>query len=87
MGLLNAQFILLLVKMVVCVLPGILGIFLLVSSEEAKRSMRNSFCKNLFGVGDAIKHTQFQRFLTVIGIVGILFSLAVTWFGLLRHYV
>jgi hypothetical protein len=54
MQLLNIGFAILLIKIALCVLPGVLGIFFLVSSEEAKRHMRSTVCNKLFGISNAI---------------------------------
>ncbi|MGJ8649001.1 MAG: hypothetical protein ACSHX4_01460 [Opitutaceae bacterium] len=86
MSLLNLQFLMLIVKIVFCVLPGVLGIFLLASSEESKRGMRNSFCNNLFGISNAIAFPKFARALTIVGIIAIIYSVVTTWFFLLRDF-
>jgi len=86
MPLLNLSFIILIVQMVICVLPGVLGIFLIVSSEDTKRSMRNTVCNQLFGVSNAIECPKFQRFLIIVGVLGILFSIPATWFVLLSKF-
>ena len=52
MQLVNLSFAILVMKISFCVLPGVLGIYLLASSEESKRSLRNSFWQRgkVFGV-------------------------------------
>lgn len=87
MELLNVGFALLLIKMAICILPGVGGIFLVVSSEELKREMRNDLCNRLFGVSNAIPYPKFARTLTVIGVVLILLSLTAIWFLLLQGLV
>lgn len=87
MELLNVGFALLIVKMAICILPGVGGIFLVVSSEEIKREMRNRFCSQLFGVSNAIPYPKFATTLTVIGVILLLLSLAASWFLLLRGFV
>lgn len=86
MSLLNLQFFMLIVKIVFCVLPGVLGIFLIASSEETKRGMRNSFCNSLFGISNAIAFPKFARFLLIIGSIAIVYSIGATWFFLLRGF-
>jgi hypothetical protein len=83
MELLNPAFVILLVKITVSVLPGILGIYLMIMSEESKRALRNRFCNGLFGVSNAILYTTFERALLIIGIVGLLFSAVASWFLLI----
>lgn len=85
MELLNPAFIILLVKITVCVFPGIVGIYFLSMSEESKRSLRNSFCNRVFGVSNAISFSSFERSLWIIGILGILVSLAASWFLLISQ--
>lgn len=86
MSLLNLEFIILIVKIVFCVLPGVLGIFLIATSEESKRSMRNSFCNSLFGVNNAIAYPKFARILIIVGVIAIVYSIASSWFFLLRGF-
>jgi fatty acid desaturase len=87
MELLNIGFALLIVKMAICILPGVGGIFLIVSSEEFKREMRNRFCSQLFGVSNAIPYSKFATTLTVIGLILIVLSLGAIWFFLLRELI
>lgn len=87
MPLLNLEFIILIVKMIICLLPAVLGIFLIVSSEDAKRAMRNTLCNKLFGVSNAIEFPKFKRFLIIIGVLTILYSIPATWFLLLRSFI
>lgn len=84
MELLNVKFVILLVKIVVCVMPGVMGIAFLVMSEEGKRELRARFCRAMFGVSNAIPFGKFIRGVTICSIAAILFSLAVGWFLLLR---
>ena len=86
MGLLNLQFIILIVKIIICVLPGILAIALLAMSEDSKRSLRNSFCNQVFGLSNAIAFDKFQRLLTILAVIVILYSMTATWFLLLSGY-
>lgn len=87
MELLNIRFVLLIIKMAMCILPGVGGIFLLVSSEEIKREMRNRICSQLFGVSNAIPYPRFATTLTVIGVILIVLSLVASWFFLLRGFI
>ncbi|NBB79333.1 MAG: hypothetical protein GVY36_07805 [Verrucomicrobia bacterium] len=73
--------------MAICILPGVGGIFLIVSSEEFKREMRNRFCSQLFGVSNAIPYSKFATTLTVIGLILIVLSLGAIWFFLLRELI
>jgi hypothetical protein len=84
MQLLNLSFAILIIKMALCILPGVLGIYFLVSSEETKRELRNTFCSKLFGVSNAISYPKFERSMQVFGALLLLFSLAASWFLLLR---
>lgn len=83
MELLNPAFVFLVVKIAICVLPGVVGIFFLSISEDKKRELRNTLCNRIFGVSNVIPYPKFDRSLTVIGILGILVSAALTWFVLL----
>lgn len=84
MQLLNLGFAILIIKMALCILPGVLGIFMIVSSEETKREIRNTFCNKLFGMSNAIPFPKFERSMQVLGTLLLLFSLAASWFLLLR---
>ncbi len=86
MDLLNIGFALLVVKIALCVLPGVVGLFLLISSEESKRNLRNSVCNVLFGVSNAIPSKDFNRTLYIIGSIAIVFSFVASWFLLLRKF-
>jgi hypothetical protein len=86
MQLLNIKFAILLIKIALCVLPGVLGIFFLVSSEESKRHMRSTVCNKLFGISNAIPFPQFARFLYISGTLLLLFSAVATWFIHLRKF-
>ncbi len=85
MQLLDVGFAILLIKMAICILPGVLGIFLIASSEEKKREMRNSICNKLFGVSNMIPFPKFERTLYIMGTLLILFTLVATWFLILRE--
>lgn len=86
MQLLNISFAILLIKMALCVLPGVLGIFFIVSSEETKRDLRSTLCNKLFGVSNAIPFPKFERFLYISGTILLLLSLVASWFILLRGF-
>jgi hypothetical protein len=86
MQLLNISFAILIIKMAICILPGVLGIFMIISSDEKKRELRNTFCSKLFGVSNAISHPKFARALIVMGTMMLVFSLAASWFLLLREF-
>ena len=79
MELLNISFALLILKITFCVLPGVMGIFLIVSSEDNKRKIRNKICGRLFGVRDAIPLHKFARFLYFVGALSILLSVTASW--------
>ena len=83
MELLNPAFVILVVKITVCVFPGIIGIYLLAISEEKKRDLRNKLCNRLFGVSNAIPYPNFERALMVIASLGLLLSAAAVWFVIL----
>lgn len=84
MDLLNIQFALLIIKIGICVLPGVAGAYLIAMPEETKRSLRNRVCNYLFDVSNAIPYPKFARTLNIIGGLFIGFSLLATWFLLLR---
>ena len=86
MELLNVSFAILLIKMAICILPGVLGIFFIASSEETKRHMRSTLCNQLFGVSNAIPFPKFARFLYISGTLLLLLSLVASWFILLQGF-
>ena len=86
MQLLNVGFAILLIKVAISVLPGVLGIYLIAASEEAKRSMRSAICNQLFGISNAIPFDKFSRFLYIIATLSLLFSGVAAWFLLLRKF-
>ena len=86
MELLNISFALLLIKMGLCVLPGVLGIFFIVSSEETKRDLRSTLCNKLFGVSNAIPFPKFERFLYISGTILLLLSLVATYLIHLKKF-
>jgi hypothetical protein len=86
MQLLNISFALLLIKMALCVLPGVLGIFFIVSSEETKRDLRSTLCNKLFGVSNAIPFPKFERFLYISGTILLLLSVVATYLIHLRKF-
>ena len=86
MPLVNISFALLVIKLAVCVLPGVLGIFFIASSEETKRHMRSTLCNQLFGVSNAIPYPKFARFLYISGTLLLFISIGLTWFIHLRKF-
>ncbi|WPJ97855.1 hypothetical protein SH580_09040 [Coraliomargarita algicola] len=74
----------LIIKMAICILPGVIGIFMIVSTEEKKRELRNTICNHLFGVSNAIPYPKFALTMVVIGSLLLAFTLAASWFLLLR---
>lgn len=84
MQLLNLSFAILIIKIAICILPGVLGVFMIVSSEEKKRELRNTICNKVFGVSNAIPFPKFERTMQVMGSLLLLFSLVASWFLLLR---
>jgi len=84
MQLLNLSFAILIIKMAICILPGVGGVFMIVTSEESKRELRNTFCSKIFGVSNAIPYPKFARSMLVLGSLLILFSLVASWFLLIR---
>jgi hypothetical protein len=57
---------------------------MLSSSEEKKRELRNSFCSKVFGVSNAIAFPKFERTMQVMGALLLIYSIAASWFLLLR---
>lgn len=86
MALLNIQFLILIIKVAVCVLPGVFAVFLLANSEDNKRAMRNTICSKVFGVSNAVPFPTFERALIILSCIAIVFSIVASWFLLLRHY-
>ncbi len=86
MELLNVGFAILLIKIAICVMPGVLGIFFIASSEETKRQMRSTLCNQLFGISNAIPYPKFARFLYIAGTILLFISIALTWFIHLRSF-
>ena len=86
MELLNVSFAILLVKMVICVMPGVIGIFFIASSEETKRNMRSALCNQLFGISNAIPYPKFARFLYIAGTILLFISIGLSWLILLRSF-
>ena len=84
MPLLNIGFAILIIKMLICTLPAVLGIVMIVSSEESKRGFRNKFCSKVFGMSNAIPYLKFTRTMAVLGTALLAFSLLSTWFLLLH---
>ena len=84
MALLNIGFVILIIKLAICTLPAVIGIALIVSSEESKREFRNKFCSKVFGMSNAIPYLKFTRTMFVLGTLLLAFSLVSTWFLLLR---
>ena len=84
MPLLDIGFAILIIKMLICTLPAVLGILMIVSSEESKREFRNKFCSMVFGMSIAIPYLKFTRTMYVISTLLLAFSLVSTWFLLLR---
>ena len=84
MELLNIGFALLLIKMAICVLTGVFGVYFIVSSEEAKREMRNTVCRSLFGGVITIRFAKFARRLCILGAILLIISVVSSWFLLLQ---
>jgi len=86
MELLNIGFAILLVKIVIAVMPTVVGIVMLSASEDTKRSWRNSFCRKTVGVSNAIPYSKFVRYLYIAAVLLLLFSMVAAWFLLLRGF-
>jgi hypothetical protein len=86
MPLVNISFAILVLKLSVCVLPGVLGIFFIASSEETKRRMRGTLCNRLFGVSNAIPFSKFKSFLHISGTLLLLLSLVATYLIHLKKF-
>ena len=84
MPLLNIGCAILIIKMLICTLPAVLGILMIVSSDESKREFRNKLCSKIFGMSNAIPYLKFTRTMYVFGTLLLAFSLVSTWFLLLR---
>ena len=86
MELLNVGFAILLVKIVICAMPGVLGVIFIASSEETKRHMRSTLCNQLFGISNAIPYQKFARFLYISGAILIFISIGLSWMIHLRSF-
>ena len=84
MELLNLSFAILLFKICFCVLPGVLAVALMLSSEDHKRSWRNTICRSLLGVSNAISYSKFNLTIMVFGSLLLIYSLTVTWFFIIK---
>ena len=78
MPLLNIGFAILIIKLLICILPAVLGIVIIVSSEESKREFRNKSCRLVFGISNAIPYSKFTRALAVLSVLLLAFSLVST---------
>ncbi len=87
MELLNIGFVLLIVKLAFCFFPILFGFYLLKCNEERIREIRNSFCKAIFKVQNAIPSKKFKCVVVWIATSSILFGAFSTWFLILRPYV
>lgn len=85
MQLLNVGFAVLLLQISISVLPIVAGIFLMLSSEEKKRDMRNAFCNRMFGVSNAINYAKFARFLNISAVLLMTFGVLAGWLLLIRR--
>ena len=84
MPLLNIDFAILIIKIVICTLPAVFGVSMIVNTEESKQELRDKFCGIVFGVYNAIPYGKFALMMAVFGSLMIAFSLVSTWFLLLR---
>lgn len=83
---LSLGFLILLIKVSICVMPGVFGVIYLIYPEDKKRKLRNILCITVFGVNNAISYRNFQRCLYVVCPLLIFFSLISSWFLLLRKF-
>ena len=79
MPLLNIGFAILIIKMLICILPAVLGIVIIVSSEESKREFRHNVCRLVFDMSNAIPYSKFTRALAVLSVLLLAFSLVSSW--------
>lgn len=86
MELVNIGFAQLLIKIVLGVMPIVLGVYSLLLSEDSKRELRNKFCMAMFGVSGAIPYAKFSRAIMIIGALSIIFGSLLTWFLVLAPY-
>ena len=83
MELLNVGFAILLIKVTISFMPGVIGIYCIVSPEESKRKLRGWLCSRLFGISNAIEYQKLSRLLVPVGVIAILVSAIFTWFLLI----
>lgn len=86
MEIINISFAILLIKLVFCVLPGVVGAYFLSADRDQMRGIRAWICNLLFGVSNAFDYNKFSRFMRSVGAVLVVISLALSWFILLRGY-
>mgnify|MGYP000046302746 CR=1 FL=1 len=86
MELLNLSFAILIIKLSICVLPIVLGSYILLASEEVKREIRGFICRSLFNVNNAIPMRDFRRILYWVGGLGVLFGLVAGWILVLKPF-
>lgn len=79
MDLLNISFAILIIKIMIGAVPLVGGITYFCIDEDAKREFRNSVCNSMFGVPHAVPFMKFNRFMTVLSLLGIVFGLLVLW--------
>ncbi len=86
MEILNIGFIILLIKLSFCVLPGVGGCYLIFSDRDRMRSLRAAICRQLFGVSNAFEYSKFSRFMRSVGVLLVVFSFVAVWFLFLRSF-
>jgi hypothetical protein len=86
MELLNIGFAKLLIKLIISVMPFVIGIVILCLSEDSKRGLRDSFCRAAFGSSGVISYAKFSRTLSILAVFSILIGLVLIWFLVLAGY-
>lgn len=86
MDLISIGFAILIIKVSISILPGVYGFFLIFSSTETKREIRNKYCKLFFGVSNAMRTKRFARILYFFGFLFILLSCGLTWHFVVRVF-
>jgi len=74
----DIAFLKLIIKITLCVMPGVTGIYLIAAGEDTKRAIRQRVCTVLFDSGAVFTYAGFRRFLIGVGVLLILVSLGIS---------
>lgn len=80
------NFVILLLKLCIGILPLGFGTFILTTSEDTKRDLRSLVCRALFNISNAIPMKNFSRMLLWAGLSSLIFGLLSTWILILQPF-